>query len=430
MTVTVLTSTVEVARARAERIRAGIRSYLETVEEIALAWERRDWAVLGYADWAAYVTGEFTADMLRVPEVHRARAVEALRLANMSNRAIGAALGLSEATVRRDLAPAVAAGRVPSTTRGADGKTYATTRPTPAAQVAVAGVGPAPDEQVWIAATRKGIPGHGLHSPAWTRCNRATANGETLSAGDARERYAPTWCRTCWPDETARGAAADPGGADGHASAPAADPDPLAGVGSEYHSDPARRIAAVAEVAPAYVRPVETAAGGSGAPADGPDARGGATGPAPAPPPPGGGAGVTPTTGPAGLGPATITRVRAALYHLRAVGGRRTAPHQYELPHTSTAQALHRGGTNPVDVVDVQWWPPTDLSIRWLAGGGRYEPVGGTDIYPASVDQALDVLCALGILPAHLSALYAAGVQAGLRAGDAIDGNLKENQSA
>ncbi|SCL33391.1 hypothetical protein GA0074694_6215 [Micromonospora inyonensis] len=72
-------STVPVARARADRIRQGLQDWLETVQEIALAWERGDWEVLGYASWEAYVDEEI-GRALRLTEVHRRQAVTALRL--------------------------------------------------------------------------------------------------------------------------------------------------------------------------------------------------------------------------------------------------------------------------------------------------------------------------------------------------------------
>ncbi|MEV6798518.1 hypothetical protein AB0M91_09240 [Micromonospora rifamycinica] len=434
-------STEEAARARAERIRKGLIDYLETVQEFAVAFERGDWQVLGYPSWQDYLDGEYGADRLRVPEVHRTQAVATLRHVGMSTRAIGAALNISKATAAREVASVSAeTDDLPSTVRSLDGRQRPATRPTPTpppvpAPVVIEERGPGPAERVWIATARKGIAAHGLRSVLLTRCSRATRTGLTLTAQQAADRWQATWCRTCWPDEettrVAAGAseahdprASDEAGAEFRGPAPATDTDPLSGVGQDYESDPARRIAAVAAVAPAFVRPAggtQTAAGADTGPADG-----AADDAAPAPVPPSatspvdGGAGVTP-----GLGLVTIARVRAALHHLRAVGGRRTAPHRYELPFASTAPALHRGGALPVDVVDVQWFRPTEVCILWLAGG-RYEPVGGTDFYPASVDQALDVLCALGILPARISSQFAAGVQVGLRGGDAIDGEIVE----
>ncbi|MFI6759388.1 hypothetical protein ACIBF5_09630 [Micromonospora sp. NPDC050417] len=124
-------STPEVARDRAARIRQGIRDYLETVAEIALAWERRDWETLGYATWDAYVAVEFGADRLRLPAEHRQRAVAGLRLAQMSQRAIAAALDIPQSTVRDDLTRARLSGstQLPERVTGLDGRSRPAERP-------------------------------------------------------------------------------------------------------------------------------------------------------------------------------------------------------------------------------------------------------------------------------------------------------------
>lgn len=125
-------ATQELARARAARIRAGIQNYLHTLADIAAAYAQRDWTALGYADWQSYVDGEYSEHRLRLTPEHRAKAVAELRLAGMSQRAIGSALGVSQDTVRRDLTEvndSVHVGEI----QGADGKTYAASRPqTPA----------------------------------------------------------------------------------------------------------------------------------------------------------------------------------------------------------------------------------------------------------------------------------------------------------
>ncbi|PZG07185.1 hypothetical protein C1I95_31425 [Micromonospora craterilacus] len=302
---------------------------------------------------------------------------------------------------------------------------------------------------MWIAAARKGIPGHALKTKTSTRCSRSTRNGLTLPAEQARERYSAVWCRTCWPEEeTTRFAAgesvahdpraSDTAGAESRDSAPATDP--LAGVGDDYEPDPARRIAAVAEVAPEYVRPVEHTETATGPhltsnPVDGAavdDAAAETTahadgGPvdhaAPASAPPAaslaGGVEVTPTP----LTLAQIGRIRAALAHLKACGGARVEARVYELWYSSSAPALN--GAQPVRLASVQWWPDGELHIRFLEYAGRYCKAS-TDFYAADVDQVLDILCALRLLPAHLSTVHAAGVQAGMRAGDAIDGTTEE----
>lgn len=113
------------AASRAERIRLGIRAFVQTLNDIADAYKERDWLTLGYESWDAYVAGEFSEVRLKLSTSDRQRAVEHLReAAQMSTRAIGAALGISEATVRRDLA-----GASNDAVTGLDGRTYAAKKP-------------------------------------------------------------------------------------------------------------------------------------------------------------------------------------------------------------------------------------------------------------------------------------------------------------
>lgn len=126
-------STPEQAQARAERIRRGMHVVLDLVEEIALAFERRDWQVLGYPDWSAYMESEFGTARLRMPAPHRQKAVAMLRTAaEMSSRAIAAALGVSQSTIRDDLAALELSTSTqlpaPETVRGLDGKVRPATR--------------------------------------------------------------------------------------------------------------------------------------------------------------------------------------------------------------------------------------------------------------------------------------------------------------
>lgn len=115
------------ARATASQIRQGIHTYLSTLALIDRAWREGHWRVLGYASWETYVDGEFGEERLKLPAEHRRKAVEELRLAGMSNRAIAAAVGSDERTVRRDLAGAAHAA--PDSVIGTDGKSYAASRP-------------------------------------------------------------------------------------------------------------------------------------------------------------------------------------------------------------------------------------------------------------------------------------------------------------
>lgn len=114
-------------RARAGRIRAGIQSYIHTLGDVAAAYAERDWEVLGYNSWDAYVDEEFGASRLQLTPEHRQKAVVELRLAGLSQRAIGSALNVDAATVNRDLRGVASA--TPETAVGIDGKTYAATRP-------------------------------------------------------------------------------------------------------------------------------------------------------------------------------------------------------------------------------------------------------------------------------------------------------------
>lgn len=121
-------ATQELARARAARIRAGIQTYLHTLADVAAAYAQRDWTALGYADWQAYVDGEYGAERLRLSPEHRAKAVAELRLSGMSQRAIGTALGVSVATVNRDLGT-VPDETVPDRITGLDGREQPASRP-------------------------------------------------------------------------------------------------------------------------------------------------------------------------------------------------------------------------------------------------------------------------------------------------------------
>lgn len=112
------------ARARAGRIRQGIHNYLSTLAEIAQAYGDRDWLTLGYADWQSYVDEEFGATRLRLPFEHRQKAVTELRLAGMSQRAIGTTLGVDQKTVSNDLRSGEEFSS-PEPVVGLDGKTYA-----------------------------------------------------------------------------------------------------------------------------------------------------------------------------------------------------------------------------------------------------------------------------------------------------------------
>lgn len=143
-------STKEEAESRADRIRAGMIAVTTLPAEIKDAWERHDWSALGYITWDGYIHGEFGEHRLPMitREQRRELAVD-LRSGGLSIRAIGTVLGVSVGTVSRDLTgvsngtPEIenhraklaeidnGLGIVPDRIMGADGKSYASSRPKP-----------------------------------------------------------------------------------------------------------------------------------------------------------------------------------------------------------------------------------------------------------------------------------------------------------
>jgi hypothetical protein len=69
------------------------------------AFERRAWAALGYDSWQSYCTKELSTGLVRLSTELRREAVAELASGKtpMSNRAIAAAVGVCEGTVRSDL---------------------------------------------------------------------------------------------------------------------------------------------------------------------------------------------------------------------------------------------------------------------------------------------------------------------------------------
>jgi hypothetical protein len=151
-------ATREAAASRAAHIRAGIGAYLTTLAHISTAYAQRDWVALGYESWDAYVNGEYSEHRLKLSPEHRQKAVAELRLAGMSTRAIGSTLGVDAKTVRNDLNPGGENSPPAAPVTGADGKSYAPSRPIPPGQspTQVAAVPQIPDP----------IPAAGKQAPA------------------------------------------------------------------------------------------------------------------------------------------------------------------------------------------------------------------------------------------------------------------------
>lgn len=110
------------ARTLTDRIKLAVEGIWELVK---VAYEGRAWVALGYESWDDYCTREFGSSRIRLPREERGEVVASLRESGLSTRAIAAATGESEATVRRSLAtaPNDAVGHDRPVT-GVNGKTY------------------------------------------------------------------------------------------------------------------------------------------------------------------------------------------------------------------------------------------------------------------------------------------------------------------
>lgn len=114
--------TAEQARALTDGIRARVADLLPLIKQ---AYEGRADQALGYATWHDYCMAELSG--IRIPLTDRPAAVAELRQNGMSTRAIGSALGVSAATVTRDLAGV--SSETPDRVTGIDGQSYASAQP-------------------------------------------------------------------------------------------------------------------------------------------------------------------------------------------------------------------------------------------------------------------------------------------------------------
>lgn len=217
------------ARSRAGQIRFGMQNYIETLGVIAQARAESDHLTLGYDSWQAYVDGEFGDGRIQLPPDLRRKAVEELRLAGATQREIGHTLGVSAATVNRELAAGVSdetpggAGPVARPARSplveamtgaiedagrraedhrADGP--GGSHPPAAAPDHPASEPPcAPGDPVGVAAPTGGAgsvpaPAAGGTAPPAAPSPPCEKCGEPIAAGQAREGY--TRCDECDPD--------------------------------------------------------------------------------------------------------------------------------------------------------------------------------------------------------------------------------------
>lgn len=120
-------ATLDEARGRAERIRAGLESYTQMRQDIADAFARRDWLALDYPSWFTYLEGEYGPELRRLTRAERREAITDLRGQGLSTRQIASATGVPRETVRRSVS--ADPNGSPASVTGADGKTYAAKRP-------------------------------------------------------------------------------------------------------------------------------------------------------------------------------------------------------------------------------------------------------------------------------------------------------------
>ncbi|CAN5349330.1 hypothetical protein BH09ACT8_BH09ACT8_30940 [soil metagenome] len=124
------------AREVTNRIQKGLGTLADL---IGRAYLGRVWLALGYQSWDDYLDTEFTSGVLAVPREERPEAVKSLREQGLSLRAIAAATGVSEATVRNDIGEQVRNNCAPDDDEvadaapvvGLDGKGYKAPPPRP-----------------------------------------------------------------------------------------------------------------------------------------------------------------------------------------------------------------------------------------------------------------------------------------------------------
>jgi hypothetical protein len=110
---------------------AAIDSYVERFpqELVTALWEARAWIEYGYESWHAMCEdrGWTRRNVLDAPQ--RRDEVAALRQAGMSTRAIAAAVGVSDKTIRNDLDELRTCTQLPDEITSLDGRTRPATRP-------------------------------------------------------------------------------------------------------------------------------------------------------------------------------------------------------------------------------------------------------------------------------------------------------------
>lgn len=117
------------AKRRVDRVKSGVERIWD---DLVVLYRERAWFVLGYQSWDALCDAEFGGTRIALPRQQRQDVVCDLREAGMSTRAIAAAVGVAQDTVRRDLDQLNDFVQLPQEVTGLDGRTRTTTpaRPT------------------------------------------------------------------------------------------------------------------------------------------------------------------------------------------------------------------------------------------------------------------------------------------------------------
>lgn len=119
------------AKRRVDRVKSGVERIWD---DLVVLYRERAWFVLGYESWDALCDAEFGGTRIALPRQQRQEVVCDLRDSGMSTRAIASAIGISNATVSRDLDSTVTDVTVdrPTAVIGLDGRTRTATptRPT------------------------------------------------------------------------------------------------------------------------------------------------------------------------------------------------------------------------------------------------------------------------------------------------------------
>lgn len=97
----IVPATAVEARELTDRIKIAVDGTWHLIKQAYLS---RAWDALGYNSWDDYCTREFGTSRLRLPREERQEVVSSMREIGMSQRAIAAAMGTAQDTVRRALA--------------------------------------------------------------------------------------------------------------------------------------------------------------------------------------------------------------------------------------------------------------------------------------------------------------------------------------